>query len=459
MMCNFSLLSAYSPSTSLQRVHLLGDVGHEEKGRVLRREFRGALIGEVHRMPLLVQHEVERLLQIAHALLPHRQLAVGDGVELHALHQLLDPRLLHQLEQPLVLGHAELRLVELEGAVLSGLLVGQKPLGLGQEGIHDRGLPAHQLRHLAIELPVPGVVVVPDRAGDDQRRPRLVDEDGVHLVDDGVGVLTLDPLLQRKHHVVAQVVEAELVVGPVGDVRLVRRAPLGRGRLGVVETRDREAEVAEDVAHPLGVAAGQVVVDRDQVGTAAGERVEVERERSHQRLALARRHLGDPPLVQDHGADKLYVVGHHFPGKIVPGNRHGGPQQPTARLTHGGVGLGQQVLQGCGELALPAGFQFAEPRLQALALRRIRTGVLGRPDRLQLGTEGAGPLVDARPEPVGLGAQVFLAELAYLLFVALDLVHDRLQPLPLAVEPGPQDRGHQLLDHRPWSKYSRSAAM
>ena len=55
-------------------------------------------------------------------------------------------------------------------------------------------------------------------AGDDQRRPRLVDEDVVDLVDDREVVVALDALLERVRHVVAQVVEAELGVGPVGDV-------------------------------------------------------------------------------------------------------------------------------------------------------------------------------------------------------------------------------------------------
>ena len=59
------------------------------------------------------------------------------------------------------------------------------------------------------------------RARDDERRPRLVDEDGVHLVDDAVVVAALHLLVEAEHHVVAQVVEAELGVGAVGDVGLV----------------------------------------------------------------------------------------------------------------------------------------------------------------------------------------------------------------------------------------------
>ena len=62
-------------------------------------------------------------------------------------------------------------------------------------------------------------------AADDQRRPGLVDEDVVHLVDDPEEPLALDPLVELRDHVVAEVVEPELVVGAVGDVGGVRLAP------------------------------------------------------------------------------------------------------------------------------------------------------------------------------------------------------------------------------------------
>ena len=67
-------------------------------------------------------------------------------------------------------------------------------------------------------------------AADDQRRPRLVDEDVVDLVDDREAALALHPLVELDDHVVAQVVEPELVVRAVGDVRgvgLAARRPAG----------------------------------------------------------------------------------------------------------------------------------------------------------------------------------------------------------------------------------------
>ena len=65
------------------------------------------------------------------------------------------------------------------------------------------------------------------RTGNDERGARLVDEDAVDFVHDREMVSALDVLRQLELHVVAQVVEAELVVRPVGDVGGVGLLPLG----------------------------------------------------------------------------------------------------------------------------------------------------------------------------------------------------------------------------------------
>ena len=114
-------------------------------------------------------------------------------------------------------------------------------------------------------------------------------------------------------HVVAQVVEAELVVRAVRDVGEVRGAALGRSRLGVVEAADGEAEVVVEVPHPLRVAAGEVRVHRDEVRALPGQRVQIQRQRRDERLAFARRHFGDLAEVQLDAAHELDVVRHHVP--------------------------------------------------------------------------------------------------------------------------------------------------
>ncbi len=143
--------------------------------------------------------------------------------------------------------------------------------------------------------------------GDDQRRPRLVDEDVVDLVHDREIVAALDAVLERVGHVVAQVVEAELGVGPVGDVAGVFDLP----RVVVVEVLeggDADPERLVDRRHPFRVAPGQVVVDGDDVDAVAGQRVEEHRQGRGQGLALAGPHLRDRAVVENHAADQLHVV-------------------------------------------------------------------------------------------------------------------------------------------------------
>ena len=84
-------------------------------------------------------------------------------------------------------------------------------------------------------------------------------------------------VVQRVGHVVAQVVEAELVVGAVGDVGGVSHPPLV-GRHLREDHADVQAQEAVHPAHPLAVPFGQIVVDGDDVHALAGHAVEVGRQ-------------------------------------------------------------------------------------------------------------------------------------------------------------------------------------
>ena len=76
-------------------------------------------------------------------------------------------------------------------------------------------------------------------------------------------------LLERDGHVVAQVVEAELGVRAVGDVRLVGLLRSAKGIM-FADERGPDAQRLVDRPHPLGVALREVVVDRHEVDVVAG---------------------------------------------------------------------------------------------------------------------------------------------------------------------------------------------
>ena len=114
-------------------------------------------------------------------------------------------------------------------------------IGLGQEALDllvaglGQGDQAGLLVEIVVGLAEPRnegidlvveVRAVVERARDDERRARLVDQDRVDLVDDGEVVAALHHLGGRVFHVVAQIVEAELVVGAVGHVGSVFLPPL-----------------------------------------------------------------------------------------------------------------------------------------------------------------------------------------------------------------------------------------
>ena len=105
---------------------------------------------------------------------------------------------------------------------LGGALVGERRrLGLLVDGVVVLGDQPGDQPSVRVVL-LGGLVAL---AADDQWGARLVDEDGVDLVDDRVVKMTLHAAVERLRHVVAQVVEAELVVGRVRDVGGIRLAP------------------------------------------------------------------------------------------------------------------------------------------------------------------------------------------------------------------------------------------
>ena len=154
---------------------------------------------------------------------------------------------------------------------------------------------------------------------------------------------------------------------------------------------DGEAEEAVDLAHPLGVAPGEVVVHGDDMDALAFERVEIDRQGGDQRLAFAGLHLGDLAAVQDHAALELDV-------ELALAER------ALGRLAHRGEGLDQEVVQG---LALG----------QALA------------------------------ELDGLGAQLLVGELLELRFERVDLRHRLVEAFDDPVVGRPEQASGERAQH------------
>ncbi|MNS13705.1 hypothetical protein D3C72_453040 [compost metagenome] len=168
-------------------------------------------------------------------------------------------------------------------------------------------------------------------AGNDQRRAGFVDQDRVHFVDDGVEQHALAAVLNTEFHVVAQVVETEFVIGAVSDVGGVGGLLLFVRLLRHHHARGHAQEVVQ-APHPFRVAAGKIVVHRNNVHALAGASVQVNGQRRHQRLAFPRAHFGNLAIVQRDAAQQLRVEVPH-------------PEHALARFAHNGEGFRQQVVQ------------------------------------------------------------------------------------------------------------------
>ena len=130
-------------------------------------------------------------------------------------------------------------------------------------------------------------------------------------------MLALHEVGRRDCHVVAKVVETELVVRTECDVCHVGLAALRRVGTVLVDTVDRESVEHIERAHPLRVALCEVVVDGYDVNAVAGKSVEEYRECRHESLTLTGSHLRNLALVQYDTAEELYVVVNHFPLQVV----------------------------------------------------------------------------------------------------------------------------------------------
>ena len=213
--------------------------------------------------------------------------------------------------------------VQLQESLLHLFLVSRSYhlLGLGQILRSQLALYAHQLLYQRLVLFEQLVIAFRHRPGYNQRRTGIVDQYGVDLVHDGVIVCTLHQILGIRCHIVAQVVETELVVRSernVGQIGTTAGVAVG---LMLVDTVHTQTVEHVERPHPLGVTLGQIVIDRHHMHAVSGQGIQEHRQGCHQCFTLSGRHLGNLALVQHDTTEKLHVVVYHIPHRIVSSGR------------------------------------------------------------------------------------------------------------------------------------------
>ena len=81
-----------------------------------------------------------------------------------------------------------------------------------------------------------------------------------------------------------------------------------------MNTTDGEAEVFKDSSHPLGVTAGEVVVNGDDVYAHSSEAVKEDWECCDEGFSFTGLHFCNHSTVESNSSDELDVKVNHFPG-------------------------------------------------------------------------------------------------------------------------------------------------
>ncbi len=207
-----------------------------------------------------------------------------------------------------------------------------------------------------------GRLVAPAR--NNERRSGFVDENGVHFVDDRKIQFALHHARKLGFQIVAQIIEAELVVRTVRNVAGVSGALVLVFHAGN-DDADRKPHEFMNFSHPFRVAAGEVIVDRDDMHAFARKRFEIAGQSCNERFAFARLHFSDSALKQTDTADDLNVEVAHA-------------EHASACFAQGGEGVVENIVERFAVFKTV----FQNPRLR-FEFSIVHGGIFGR-ERLHL---------------------------------------------------------------------------
>ena len=181
-------------------------------------------------------------------------------------------------------------------------------------------------------------------------------------------VRPLDAVLERVFHVVAQVIEAELVVGPIGDIRLVSRPAFRFGHV-VPDHTDAQAQKLVDRSHPFGITPGQIVIHRDHVNTLTGQGVDVDSKSGDQGFPFPSLHLSNFAPMKDLTTDELHIEMTHIQGA-------------PARFANRSKGFGENIVKRFAQFQ--TGFELGGLGLQ-ISIRELGDSLLQLIDAIHQG--------------------------------------------------------------------------
>ena len=191
------------------------------------------------------------------------------------------------------------------------------------------------------------------------------------------------------HAVIAQIVETEFRVRAVSNIAQILRTALLRAHRVLNATHSKAKKLIE-MAHPCGVAAGKIIVHRDELDVLASKCIQVQRKRGYESFALARLHLGDCAAMKNDSSDQLNIERHHVPSERVAADFAARPHETAAG-----------VLDKCVSLRKNGIKRLSAPHARLKFLRHARIIGIGKILSLILRLNAV-DLMNNRPKPLKL---------------------------------------------------------
>ena len=272
------------------------------------------LVGEFDSLMFLINHEIELVGSDMHMLL------VFLHIELFGLLQAyFHTRLAQVFDQRFALWHTFECAEECQLASFFFFLISTTHLGFGfgEEFGGKCVLSAYQQLHTMLILVVHLILSFRHRTTDNQRCTCIVNQYRVHLVHDSVVMSALYEVHRAGSHIIAQVVEAKLVIRTKCNIARICTATLIRVWFVFVDTIHGQAMEHIERTHPLRVTFSQVVVHCHHVYALVGHSIEEDWQGSHKGFTLTRSHLGYLAFVEYDTTNELHIIVHHVPHVLI----------------------------------------------------------------------------------------------------------------------------------------------
>ncbi len=127
--------------------------------------------------------------------------------------------------------------------------------------------------------------------GDYEGGPGFIDQDAVHLVYYGERVPLLDHVIFAQHHIVPEIIKAELIIGAMDHITQVLLFLISLVH-AVLQQSHLQPQKSIDRTHPLAVPFGQVVIYRYHMGAFTHDGIQIYRKGGCKGLSFTGLHLG-----------------------------------------------------------------------------------------------------------------------------------------------------------------------